>query len=434
MNGRPSPTEITQVESWIDDLAAREKATESIMAMGAAALEPLLHYLQRGPQLVSQPREFAVKMLARLHDVRVPHVLRRLLHDHLLHGLTAPLAESEYRVKDAVVEAMVYTQACATMEDIAFAMQSERLPAAVRATGVLHLSLLAPVLAGLLTEDVLAASAAVALSALQPESVAAVTESIRSWLDTEPDTTRTRLGLVRGFVWLATISVTFESALQQRGLQHPNAMVRAAAVLSVHDVETKLVVPALVHGVLGSDILLALACRSRLLGIGEPLFEPAMKALCRNAEPDVYGNLHPAETGARQWLLSQLLQQVPMDSERFRLFAAGISEDELAGCLRRWHAPRIEILRHAMRHGCARVRTASVIALGRIDVPEKAGCLTTLLGDINHTVRRKAYRTLRRYLTRRQGAVSLGPLPLAAWWHSPRRCIQLLILSARVKE
>lgn len=59
MNAHHTPTESAQVESWIDDLAAHEQTTERIMAMGSAALEPLLHYLQRGPQLVSQPRVFA---------------------------------------------------------------------------------------------------------------------------------------------------------------------------------------------------------------------------------------------------------------------------------------------------------------------------------------------------------------------------------------
>ena len=434
MNGQHTPTDIARVESWIDDLSAHEQATECIMAMGSAALEPLLHYLERGPQLVSQPRVFAVTMLARLRDPRVPHVLRRLLHDHLLHGLPALLAEAEYRVKDAVVEAMVYTQACATMEDVAFAMQSERLPAAVRAAGVLHLVLLAPALSGLLIDDVLAASAAIALSALQPESIAAVTESIRSWLNTNSETTRTRLGLVRGFGWMGAISATGESALQERGLQHLSTLVRAAAALSMHDAKAPRVVAAFVHGALASDVMLALACRHRLQDVGEMLFDPAMNALGENAEPDIYGNFHPAEAEARQALLLQLLQQTTMTAERFRQFTAGVPADELAACLLHWDTPRIETLRHAVQHPSARVRTASITALSRVDAEEKIGCLAGLLGDVDHTVRRNAYRALGRHLATRQGTVSLGHLPLAAWLRSPRRCIQLLVLSAWVRK
>ncbi|MEO7067257.1 MAG: hypothetical protein ABI114_10145 [Rhodanobacter sp.] len=434
MNEHYPPIDNAQVEGWIDDLAAHEQATERIMAMGTAAREPLLHYLQRGPQLVSQPRVFAVKMLARLHDVRVPETLRTLLYEHPLHHLSAPLAEAEYRVKDAVVEAMVLTQACATPADIAFAVQSERLPAAVYAAGTMHLASLGSTLAELLTDDVLAAPAATALSNLQPASVTAVMQALHAWLSPKAETTRTRLGLIRGFSWLATTSTMCERALQEQGLQHASTLVRAAAALSMYNDVTMPVVSALAHGVLGSDALLALACRSRLQKMGEPLFEPIIDALRANIEEDVYGNRHPAEAGARRWLLIHLLRQTVMDTERFQQISADVPADELAAALYRLNAPRIEVLQHAMRHGDARVRTASIIALGRIDADATASCLAFLLGDVNHTVRRKAYRTLRRYLMTRPGEISSFRLSLAAWWRSPRRCLQLLVLSSRPKK
>lgn len=434
MNEHQAPIDNAQVEGWIDELAAPEQATERIMAMGNAAIEPLLHYLQRGPQLVSQPRVFAVKMLARLHDVRVPDVLRTLLHEHALHGLSPPLAESEYRVKDAVIEAMVFTQACATAIDIVFAVQSERLPTAVRAAGTMHVVSLAPILVELLTDDVLAAPAADALSALQPESATEVTAALHAWLNTNAETTRTRLGLIRGFSWLATAPTIGERTLQEQGLQHANALVRAAVALSMRDVRAVPVVSALIHGVLGSDALLGLACRSRLQKMDEPLFESIMDALRANTEADVYGNRHPADADGRRWLLIQLLQRTVIDAARFQQITAGVPADELAAALCRLEVPRIETLQHAMRHDDARVRTASIIALGRIDANVKVGCLTFLLGDTNHTVRRMAYRTLRRHLVMRQGEVSPFRLPLAAWWRSPRRCIQLIVLSSRARQ
>lgn len=180
--------------------------------------------------------------------------------------------------------------------------------------------------------------------------------------------------------------------------------------------------------------MLALACRQRLQDVGELLFDPAMNALCENIEPDIYGNFHPAEGEARQSLLLQLLQQTNMNAERFRQVTAGVPADELAACLHHWDTPRIETVRQAIGHRDARVRIASITALGRVDAEEKAGCLTGLLGDVDHTVRRKAYRALRQYLAARQGKDLLGHPPLAAWWRSPRRCIQLLALSAWVRK
>jgi hypothetical protein len=249
---------------------------------------------------------------------------------------------------------------------------------------------------------------------------------VRAWLDAETDTARTRLGLVRGFGWLATTPGNRDEELQRQGLRHASAAVRAAAALAVRDVEAEPVVGALVHGALGSDGLLALACRHRLRHAGATLFEPATDALRTNAEPDVYGNLHPAGTDARRWLLLQALQQAPMCAERFRRIAACVSPDELAACLHRWDTPRIETLRHGLRHDDARVRAASAAALDRIGANEKAGCLTGLLGDADPAVRREAYSALRRCLAARQGKVSLRDLPPAAWWRGPLRCIRLL--------
>jgi hypothetical protein len=38
MNDYHTPADIMQIESWIDDLALHELATEQIVAMGTAAL------------------------------------------------------------------------------------------------------------------------------------------------------------------------------------------------------------------------------------------------------------------------------------------------------------------------------------------------------------------------------------------------------------
>lgn len=427
MSAHDTPAEIAQVADWIDDLAGHEQATERLMAMGPAALEPLAHYLERGPQTISQPRVFALRMLARLHDPRVPVLLRRVLHEHPLHALPPHLAESEYRVKDAAIEALVQWQGHAAMEDVAFAVRSERLPAAVLAAGRLRMTSLLAVLAGLLSDDVLAAPAQLALTALQPESVPAVAACIHAWMDAAADTTRTRLGLVRGFHWLAASGWQGEATLQQRSLRHASALVRAAAALSMQAPHTEAEIAALVHGVLGSDGLLALACRERLRDVGDPLFRPATNALRDDAEPDVYGNLQPARASARRWVLLEILRQTAMDTERFAQVSACVAPDELAAALLHWDRPEAGILWHGLRHPDARVRAAAVAALGRADAEDEADWLAALLGDADPAVRRQAYQALCRYVATGRGRISRGNLPPAAWWHSPWRCARLLL-------
>jgi HEAT repeat protein len=422
--------DITQVAAWLDDLARRETAIEGISALGPRAVEPLACYLQRGPQPISQSRVLAVEMLGRLHDARVPELLRELLRSHPLHDLSSDLVECEYRVKDAAIRALVAQQK-ATQNDIAWAIQSERLPSAVRAAGALKMVSLLPSVVDLLTDDVLASPVESALNASLPESIQPVLAAIRIWLDPSKDAPRIRLALIRAFRWLAATNVMVLGNLTDQALDHGCSMVRSAAALVVHDTQSPSIVEALLHGVLSREPILACACRDRLQKVGQPLIEPALGVLRADTERDVYGNAHSSDIWGRYWLLIQLLQLTRHDVTRLYRVMAVVSEDELVVGLHRWTSPSAASLKELIRYTDSYVRAAAAAAVERLDPVESGRWLADRLGDTDRHVRWQAYTALQHRIRARYVRLSFADIPLAAWGLNPLRCFRLLMMSKR---
>lgn len=428
-----APVPDEQVAAWIDDLAEPERAIEGIVALGQAAAGPLSAYLDRGPQLVSQPRELAVRMLARLHGPGVVERLRRLLHDNPLRGLPPALAESEYRVKDAALAGLAGQLAAAAADEVDFGLRCEHLPSAVRAAGRLRLVALAPPLAAFLADDVLADAAADALYALQPESVPCVLAAIAGWLRADAGAPRVRLALIRAFLWLQSARQRSPPELQRQALHHPCGPVRAAAALGMDGAASgDAVAAALAHGVLGSDERLATACRGYLQSTLDLPVEPLVRAWQANAEVDVYGNVHYPTPTARRILLDIMLAQTGGAAGNLQRIVRGIPADDLAEALYRWHKPAAPWLETMLGHDDAQVRMAATACLLRYPLPTRQQWLLERLGDRNHRVRRKALAMLTTLMATHRADLSATDLPLRALWHMPWSCLRLLTRSARI--
>lgn len=427
MNDPDTQRNLIQVAAWLDDLARREMAVENIVALGRRAIDPLAHYLEQGPQPISQSRVLAVQLLGRLHDARVPDLLRHLLRAHPLHELPPDLVESEYRVKDAAVGALVM-QNKATLDDISWAIQSERLPSAIRAAGTLKAVGLTASLVELLADDVLASPAESALHALLPESTQPVLAAIQAWLDPSKDSPHTRLALVRAFRWLAAVRAPVERGLTDRALCHACSMVRSAAALVMDDINGT-TVEALLHGVLNNDPILASACRDRLQKAEHLFLESGLDTLRANKERDIYDNAHPSNAWGRYWLLTRLLQLTGNDVSNFHRLVTVVSEDELVFGVHRWDSPTAATLKQLIHHANPRVRAAAAVAVERLEPVEPGNWLADRLSDRNRHVRWQAYTALKHRIHARYVRLDLADIPLSAWTLNPLKCLHLFMMS-----
>ena len=437
MEPRRAPIPDAQVAAWIDDLANPEPAVEGIVALGHAAVGPLCAYLDRGPQLVSQPRELAVRLLARLHDPVAAERLRRLLRDNPLRNLPPALAESEYRVKDAAIAGLAGQAGAAAVDDVAFGVRSERLPSALRAAGRLHLHALASSMVALLADDVLADTAAEALHVLRPASTPDVLAAIATWLGAEADTPRTRLALIRAFHWLQIAGEHPSPETYRQALHHPCVPVRAAAALAVGGIppaDAEAITAALAHGALGTDERLAADCRTRLQGITGLPVEPLARAWQAQVETDVYGNTRSPNPTSRRFLLDILLAQAGGATESLHRIVQDIPADDLAEALFRWHQPAAPWLPAMLDHPDAAVRLAATACLLRYPLPSRQTWLAARLGDRDRRVRHKACVVLTKLMAAGQTNLSATDLPARALWRTPFACLRLLVRSARPRR
>jgi hypothetical protein len=89
----------------------------------------------------------------------------------------------------------------------------------------------------------------------------------------------------------------------ERALQARHPAVRAAAsLLAWPQRRDQAILDNLLHGALGCNRDLADACRGALRPYEPELLAAAQAAWQRNAEPDLYGDLHPFASEPRAWL------------------------------------------------------------------------------------------------------------------------------------
>ncbi|MGH8118457.1 MAG: hypothetical protein ACREPJ_14350 [Rhodanobacteraceae bacterium] len=300
-------TDITaQVAAWIDDFPGHAQAVDAIAALGEAAIPALRAYVAGDPQAIPQARCFAVAMLARFDADTATSALRAVLRLHPLKALAPPYAESEYVVKSEALQALCRRSCPQLADDIAIAVH-ERLRVGVRAVGTHGLAGLADAVVDVLDDDVLAEAAAGALALVGSASTTAIMPRLDAWLAEAEWSARRRLALLRALRVLHGLHARLGPGVSTHALAAVHPAVRAAAaLLAWPGRRDPVVTEALLRGAVGCDRDLADLCRAASEQAGPDLPGSARQALRRNAEPDIYGELHPLSAAQRDWLERRL--------------------------------------------------------------------------------------------------------------------------------
>lgn len=295
-------TGTARIAAWAEDIAGHATAAGAIAAMGSAAIPGLRAYLQSEPQVMPQPRRFAVTMLARIDGAAATEALRAALHDHPLHELSPLLAESECVVKNAAMEALASRDYPERSVDVAFGI-GERLRAAVTAAGHLGVTSSAGALVALLDDDVLAESAAMALLMLDGDAADTLAARLDPWALEAAWSARRRIALLRALQVLAALRAAVPDASLEHLLRAGHPAIQAAAALLVWPQRRD---PAttrrLVHGAVAFDRALADRCRAALRDCARAAHAAAVDALRQGAEPDLYGSTRSLSIGQVDWL------------------------------------------------------------------------------------------------------------------------------------
>lgn len=337
------PDMDAQVRALIDDLSNHVKATEHIMALGARAIVSLCRYLREGAQIIPQGRLFAVSMLARLHAPMARKGLRDVLHDTRLRDLPINQREAEYQVKDAVIRHLITCDYPERLTDAAYATSEERLPSAVARAGQLGLSSLAPMLVAMLEDDVLERAAGCSLQTLGTQGQTAILCALPALFDDSESRARSRLTAIRALLLLHQLHSSLPSWAVRRAHADAHPGVRAVGALFAGQPNRE-IAAELVRGALSDCPALALACREQLAGRGLEFVVAALDTLNRNAEPDIYGNLHPLRSEAIRWLVSEILKASRTNACARKAVMTGMNHDLLSMGMMAAHIPAEEFL------------------------------------------------------------------------------------------
>lgn len=295
-----------QVMAWCHDLADHAGHEPDIAALGADAVPGLRAVLEAPPEAVNAARLFAVGMLARIDDGEAHRVLRTVLYHPPPASLPPPIAEAERAVKSAVLRALAGRDPAGCADDVAWALQVARLPAAAGVAGMLRLRPLAPALARMLDDDVLAQPAADALRNMPETAVAALHAPLLEWLPR--DDARARLACVRALLLLADLGVCPAIDLWRGAWHAAHPAVRAAAACCAWRRRPRpALMGALLVGALLPETALSQVCRDALeTRLRWPISLQRIGRRCRHGVPDVYGNRQAPERGPLRWLDERL--------------------------------------------------------------------------------------------------------------------------------
>ena len=387
-----------EVIAWLDDLANPVVAIESIQALGRAAVPALDAYLARAPQTVPQARSLAVQLLARQGGDEALKYLRKALYRQPLDGLIPEVRQSEFVVKNDILHELVQHSYPQSYDDIDYALRSLRLPEAVTAVATLRLDALAPVLVGMLNDEVLAGKAASTLQVLGSEIDGVVLKYLRHWLQSPSEDTRTRLAAMRALLVLQARGGRLPEALSHYlgGLSHPWMQ----AVAALFDVSRPNRASVLVRGALADDGQLAEACKVAYAKLPDSLrFEALLAALLRNAEVDAYGCTQSLTPSRHAWLVLEATQTLPQ-LDTLAQSLGRLDRDTAAQLALHWSAGERGALGSLWQHADPRGRVALIEAATHCGFRTGYACLLRGLFDRDGMVRKTARRRGLRLLVR----------------------------------
>jgi len=109
-----------------------DEVIREIAALGNNAVAPLGEYLEEDPEVVPQSRVAAVRALGIIGTEDALNQLKRALFKHDLKEISAACAQSEYVVKNAIIEEILKLSPNRPSCDFLEAFRRYRLPAAIQ--------------------------------------------------------------------------------------------------------------------------------------------------------------------------------------------------------------------------------------------------------------------------------------------------------------
>lgn len=374
-----------------------DEVIKEIAALGNRAVTPLGQYLKEPPEVVPHSRVAAVRALGLIGTELALHQLKNVLFIHEFNEISAECAQSEYVVKNTIVEEMMRLSPNRPVCNFLEAFQRYRLPAAIQAIVTYRILEAIPLLISGLEDDVLALRAAEALQQFRGDSIFALLQTLVIQHPSKEQ--ESRVSLQRRILACRILGKLHAkeavSALHQI-IEEPEpnlAGVAAATLALLHAPLSLKDMRLLFHATLSKEYWVQEYCREAAYCLGNNGVHAALRAIHLQSFPDFYGHLNNLSPRDKSWLITYILENAAADCFELlihecpqELLIWGIEPVQSEGA--------ILALSYLLHHGNFEIRKAIAYVLRNIPNKGTAKTLIHLLGDKNHKVVKEAWASL----------------------------------------
>jgi HEAT repeat protein len=392
-----------EIKKRLADLHKLDNFVLELVTLGDKPVQALGEYLAGSPEAIPQSRVGAVSALAAIGTPSALEQLKKALFNYELKDLPPILAQSEYVVKNTIVEEFLRKQSVSPACDFLDVFRRYRLPASMRAIVKYRILEGVPLLVKALEDDVLATRAAEALQQFGSEAITAIMQELTISRLLESALTsrvsRQKQILAAGVLGSIGDPIAKPMLAQLANSDDPNIAASAiAAFIKFDNARISLEeATVLLKGALSYEWMVRGICREAATQIGDIGSQAALSLINLKSFPDLYGNFHDITEPIKSWLVAYIIENARSES-----LIEKLSTQCPIGLLRMgiWHVESEKALTNLLlltRHSEPVIRRVVAHVLGRKPNEKALQTLVFFLGDFNREMVKEAREALLRF-------------------------------------
>lgn len=406
-----------EIRKKLGELYHLDEVLKELVALGNNAVEPLGEYLAASPEVIPQARVTAVRALGLIGTKPALEQLKRALFKHELKDIHPVLAESEYVVKNAVIEEFLQQCSDKPFCDFFDAFRRYRLPAAIRAIVKYRILKAIPLLVEGLEDDVLAARAAKALRQLGKEAVPVLLQALLVKHSSD-EGIESRISRQRRILIVATLGdigdKTAKPILTQM-MEEPDpnlAGIAIAALIKIDFSHSSLKeARLLLKAAFSHEWTVREQCRNVAAYFGEVGIKAAFELMNLKSLPDLYEVSRDISKFDKSWLVTYIVENAPSLHFIDRLIKNCPTELLWRGLWFVKSANALSNLLYLAQRNEREIRSAVAHVLRHMHNEKAVKALVHLLGDWDRETAKEACESLIRFPKEMVEHVAKSELP-----------------------
>ena len=395
--------QANQIRKKLGELYHLDEVIIELARLGDEVVPPLGEYLEGSPEVIPHARVAAVRTLGLIGTEAALEQLKKILFQHELNNIDPVFAQSEYVVKNAVIEELMRKSQDVPACDFLEVFKHYRLPAVISAIVKYHILEAIPLLITALEDDVLAIRAAEALRQLGKEATPALLQAL-ILNDLSTGIMNSRMSRQRRILAAAVLGDIGDKTAKPILVKmiedfDPNLAGAAVAALVKLDVSYISLKDAriLLKGALSHEWAVREYCRDAAIRLGEIGIIAALELIHLKSLPDLYGISTVIPETTKSWLVTYIVENAHSSHFIDILFKECLLELLMRGLLFVESGGAISNLLLLAQYNNRKIRRVVARILRRMHDEKAVRALVCFLGDWDRETVKEARESLMRF-------------------------------------